>query len=275
MKPPFAYYGGKSGMAPLIASLLPPHRNYIEPFFGSGAVLFAKKPAVNEIVNDVDGSVVTFFRVLRERPDELEAVCALTPYARDEFTTADLAAGDLDELELARRFWVRVNQSFAKTARACGGWSVTTARNQGTPTTVLSRIGRFAACAERLRRVTIENCDGADLIERMAHAETAVYVDCPYPSESRLSTGDYRHDMGSEEDHRRLAKVLHATAAGVVLSGYPCPLYDELYDGWWSIDVATTAHSSNLRGPGRSGRIERIWSNRELDDGRLPLELVR
>ncbi len=65
--PPTSYYGAKTRLAPWIASLLPPDRTYIEPFAGSAAVLFAKPPSPTEILNDLDGAVVNFFRVLRRR----------------------------------------------------------------------------------------------------------------------------------------------------------------------------------------------------------------
>ena len=39
------YPGAKWGMAKEIVSLMPPHRSYLEPFFGSGAVLFNKPPS--------------------------------------------------------------------------------------------------------------------------------------------------------------------------------------------------------------------------------------
>lgn len=266
MKAPFAYFGGKSGMAAEVVALLPPHRVYLEPFFGSGAVLFAKPSATHEIVNDVDGAVATFFRVLRERPDELADACGLSPHCRDEFVAAADLNEDLDDLELARRFWVRVNQSFAKTAGVKTGWSVTTARTQSVPATALSRIGRFAGCAERLMDVTIENCDALGLIERLATADSAIYVDPPYLNSTRSGKGaskraDYRSEFNADDEHRALAEVLNACPGSVILSGYPAPLYDSLYRDWHRIDRAVTAFSSNALTNGREGRTEVIWLN--------------
>lgn len=274
MKAPFAYYGGKSGLAPLIVGMLPPHRVYVEPFFGSGAVLFTKRPSVHEIVNDLDHNVVTFFRVLRERPDELEMACRLTPYARTEYRLSELDE-DLDDLERARRFWVRVNQSFGKTAGRQTGFSVTNKRSVSTAASQWSRIGRFQAAAERLQRVVFECCDAASLIERMAvSSDTAVYVDPPYLAETRRGRdrqrpGDYLCDMGMPEDHERLAEVLLATPAAVVLSGYPSPLYDRLYADWWRLDVPVRVHASNAVTNSRGERTEVLWTNRPIDEGRL------
>ena len=267
MKPPFAYYGGKSRLAELIAGLMPAHRVYLEPFAGSLAVLFAKTPAVNEIVNDVDGAIVTFFRVLRDQPDELERVCSLTPYAREEFDAANDLAGD--DLELARRFWVRVNQSFGKTARSHTGWSITTARTQSPPNSVRSRIGRFAACAERLAQVSIECRDAVDVIQRISTPDTVVYADPPYTSSSRRNgrgktARDYRHDMGGVEDHERLAEALHQTDATVFLSGYRSDLYDELYGQWDRLDIDVHVGSACTRGVTGARAIECIWSNRPI-----------
>lgn len=270
MRAPFAYYGGKSGMAPTIADLFPPHRVYIEPFFGSGAVFFAKPPAVHEIVNDLDGAVVAFFRCLRDRRDELTEACALTPHARDEFDAAAMDE-DLDDLELARRFWARVNQSFAKTAGRQTGWSVTTARTQSVPASVAGRIGRFAACADRLAATSIERCDAADLVRRLATPDTVIYADPPYLADTRRSRragtacADYRVDMGDPERHEDLAEALRATEATVFLSGYHSPLYDGLYGDWDRIEWQAHAHSSNALRVNRGARTEVLWSNRPID----------
>lgn len=82
MKPPFPYFGGKMTIAPRIVDLLPPHQHYIEPFAGSMSVLLAKPPVKFETVNDLDGRLITFWRVLREQPAELIRRCALTPHSR-------------------------------------------------------------------------------------------------------------------------------------------------------------------------------------------------
>lgn len=121
LKPLVPYHGGKGRLAPWIVSLLPPHRVYVEPFAGSAAVLLAKAPSTHEILNDLDRNAMTFYRVLRDRAEDLELACRLTPYARDEFAAATLDDDGIDDLERARRWWVRTNQSFAHTAsdRTC------------------------------------------------------------------------------------------------------------------------------------------------------------
>lgn len=66
------YPGAKWGMAKEIVAMMPPHRSYLEPFFGRGAVLFNKPPSAIETVNDIDGDITNFFKVLREQPKELQ-----------------------------------------------------------------------------------------------------------------------------------------------------------------------------------------------------------
>lgn len=100
------YPGAKWGMAKEIVALMPPHRSYVEPFFGSGAVLFNKPPSAIETVNDIDGDIVNFFTILREQPEELAAAVSMTPYARDVFNDAHENRGSGD-LERAWKFAIR------------------------------------------------------------------------------------------------------------------------------------------------------------------------
>ena len=85
MKCVLKYPGAKNRIADWICEYIPPHEVYLEPYFGSGAVFFNKTPARIETVNDLDGNVVNYFRVIRERPQELMTQLEMTPYSRDEY----------------------------------------------------------------------------------------------------------------------------------------------------------------------------------------------
>jgi DNA adenine methylase len=268
MKPLVPYHGSKGKLAGWIAGLMPPHRVYIEPFAGSLAVLLAKRPATHEVVNDIDGDVVNFYRMLRERPEDLEQACRLTPYARDEFYAADIHQVGIDDLERARRWWIRVTQGFGAITRAGNGWALSTKQGGSDPGGVANRLDRFGAVVQRLSRVAVENRDACEVIEAHATAETVVYADPPYLGGTREmhSTKAYAHEMTSEDDHRRLAATLHETPATVLLSGYPSPLYDELYGDWHCIERRVTKWSSNGRATVRPKVTEVIWANRDLGE---------
>ena len=84
----FGWYGGKYSHLDWLLPLLPQTRQYCEPFGGSAAVLLNREPAEVETYNDLDGEVVNFFRVLRERKDDLVEAIGLTPFSRAEFALA-------------------------------------------------------------------------------------------------------------------------------------------------------------------------------------------
>jgi hypothetical protein len=69
-KPPFPWFGGKSRAASLIWERFGGVDNYVEPFFGSGAVLFGRPtPPGTETVNDLDGYVANFWRAVQHDPE--------------------------------------------------------------------------------------------------------------------------------------------------------------------------------------------------------------
>ncbi|MFZ5991696.1 MAG: DNA adenine methylase, partial [Deinococcota bacterium] len=91
--PPLRYFGGKSLLAPWIIAHFPRHRAYCEPFGGGASVLLQKPRVSLETYNDLGGRVVNFFRVLRERPDELTSLLELTRFADLRFERAQAAKG--------------------------------------------------------------------------------------------------------------------------------------------------------------------------------------
>jgi len=264
VKPPMPYFGGKMMTADWLISLMPEHQHYVEPFSGSLAVLLAKAPAKHETVNDLDGGLVTFWRVLRERPDELMRACALTPHARAEHASA-FSEPPTDDLERARRVWVQLTQGRAG-VRSRTGWRhyIDPAGSSASmPGYLRGYVDRMAAVAERLARVSLECRPAIEVIAAYGqHPDVLLYVDPPYLGSTRCRSWDgYPHEMRTEADHRALAEALRAARAAVVLSGYPSDLYDlELYADWDRV----TFTAGTGQGDGWGNRTEVVWSNRPL-----------
>lgn len=261
MKPPTPYFGSKATIAPWIVSLLPRHEHYVEPFAGSLAVLLAKRPSLMETVNDLDGDLMTFWQVLRDRPQDLVRVCELTPHSRGELDHAWEPTED--ELERARRVWVRLTQGRSGTMRRTG-W-----RHYKDPQSSLSMPGyleayrkRLLPVAERIADVSLECRPALELIAAYgSRASVLLYVDPPYLGTVRgSSNSNYGVEMRTDAQHRELAAALWDCTATVLLSGYASPLYDELYEGWHRYTAATwTANATSDK-----ARTEVVWSNRPL-----------
>jgi len=257
------YYGGKTLLAERIGELLPDHGHYVEPFAGSLAVLLAKQPSRMETVNDLDGDLMCFWKVLRDRPEDLARVCALTPHSRAEHDAAYGVLSGLDDLERARRVWVRLTQGRAGTLRRTGWRHYVDAGTSSTsmPRYLAGYLERMLPAAERLADVSLECRPALELIAAYGrHRSVLLYVDPPYLGGIR--DRNYRHEMTAQADHRELAAALHACRATVVLSGYASDLYDrELYPDWHRYELAAT--TGNASGGDRD-RVEVLWSNRPL-----------
>lgn len=261
MKPPFPYFGGKQRIAPWIVDLLPEHDHYVEPFAGSLSVLLTKAPSRMETVNDLDGELMTFWRILRDRPADLVRACALTPHSRAELAATWEPADD--DLELARRIWCRLAQGRSGTLRNTGWRHYIDPAGSATsmPGYLTAYVDRLAAVAERLRAVSLENLPALDVIGKYGkQTRCLLYVDPPYLGSTRPFS-NYRCEMKDAEEHRDLAAALTDCRAAVVLSGYHSPLYDELYAGWHRYETSTMTGNATTA----KARTEVLWSNRSLD----------
>ena len=252
------YHGGKWKLAPWILRHLPQHRVYVEPFGGGGSVLLQKPRSYAEVYNDLDGEIVNLFRVAREQGEALASACELTPFARAEFDLAYEPAGD--PLEQARRTLVRSFMGFgsAGISGQVTGFRSSVTRSYTTPASDWMHYpAHLRAVVQRLRGVVIENRDALDVMSHHDGADTVHYVDPPYVHSTRgmrTRAPAYRHEM-IDQQHRELAAHLAGLRGMVVVSGYRCDLYDELFDGWQRIDAA--AHADGAR-----DRVESLWLSR-------------
>ena len=259
----FGWYGGKFNHLDWLLPLLPPCHHYCEPFGGSAAVLLNREPSPVETYNDIDGEVVNFFRVLRDDAEALIRAIALTPFAREEFYVAVTTREDeqISDLERARRFFVRARQArtgLAQTA-TLGRWAncknTSRAGMSGVVSRWLGSVEALPEIAERLLRVQIENRPALDVIRLYDSPDTLFYCDPPYLPQTRGDTKAYRFEM-NELEHRQLARVLQSIKGRAAVSGYRCPLMDELYAGWRRFDAEPkNCHSI------KELRQESLWMN--------------
>lgn len=260
-RPVLRYHGGKARLRSWIISHFPPHRTYVEPFGGAASVLMGKPRSYDEVYGELDDEICNVFRVLRNPVlrERLTEACALTPFARAEFVLS--YEPHPDPVEQARRTVFRSMAGFGSPA-ASGrktGFRANSNRSNTTPAHDWTNYPQnIAAWGERLAGVVIENRPAADVIRQHDSPETLIYADPPYPHSTRTGTAKYdtiyRHEM-KDEAHHALAEVLHSCDGFVVISGYPCGLYDnELYADWHRVTRDALAD-------GAAKRTEVLWLN--------------
>lgn len=235
-------------MASKIIPLIPPHTVYVEPFAGGLAVFFAKPepPVTNsdhycEVVNDTDRRIVNFYRMLRDRPNDLVYACSMTPYSRVEHT--ETARQETDDLvESARRWYVDIQQSFSNKSRS--GWR-TSAFGRNNADSWGRAIDRLGDCAKRMRRVYIECQDALRVIERWDSPQTFFYCDPPYPG------SDQGHYAGyTQQDFDALVQTLDNCQGSFILSNYDQPNVPE---SWERHDFSAYC-SASCKGRAGNGR---------------------
>lgn len=259
---PVSYFGGKAFLAERLTAAFPPHKHYVECCGGSLAVLLSKKRSHMETVNDLDQVLQTFWRVLRDRPDDLERVCVLTPHSRAERELAYSFPPELDELEVARRVWIALTQGRTGSITRTG-W-----RHNVRPTStpfpvVLQRYSqRLAPAAARLQSVSLECRPAVDIVRAYGRERTSLlYVDPPYVTDPGVRRGgEYRVEMTSRDEHRELLEACLACDAAVVVSGYSSEVYDTALGGWYRYEIPMVTG----QGSGHGQRTEVVWSNRVL-----------
>ena len=242
----------------------------MEPYGGGASVLLRKPRAYAEVYNDLDGDIVSFFRVLRDDGEKLRIALELTPFAREEFHEAYEPTDD--QIERARRTVVRSFMGFGSAActqvsatKPGAGFKPSTgyrANSNNSGTTPAHDWANYPKnlpfLIERLQGVVIENRNAIEVMNQQDSSETLHYVDPPYVHSTRglkqwRTPQSYRHEM-SDDDHRKMAACLHSLKGMVVLSGYRCELYDELFKDWRRID--RDAHADGAR-----DRVESLWFN--------------
>lgn len=263
-RPALRWHGGKWRMAPWVISHFPSHRVYVEPFGGAASVMLRKPAIPAEVYNDLDMTVVTLFRVLRDpvKALELQRRLRLTPFARAEFDWSYEAA--VDDIDRAHKTIIRSFMGFGSDSvtRSCRtGFRTKLSDERALPSQSWSSFWEAVpSFTDRFSGVTIENKPALEIIDRYDMPQTLFYLDPPYLHGTRSSlvgrskrTHGYTHEM-SDDDHGQLLDRINAMSGMCIISGYPSPVYDASLSEWRRVERKAMAD-------GARARTEVLWLN--------------
>lgn len=219
IRSPIKWVGGKSRMRKQIVALLPKHTCYVEPFAGAAWVLFAKPLSNVEVINDIDGELINFFRIVKEFPEQFIATFEWELVSREKFDyLSSIDLSQLSDIERAHRLFYLIMAGWGgeldyprfQTSISDGGHGN---RLIGALKYLRSRI---EPVHKRLQTVIIENLHWEDCIQRYDSDKTVMYLDPPYPGNGV----NYKHNMRSWEAHQKLTDTLAQTKCKWILSSY-------------------------------------------------------
>ncbi|MBC5840777.1 DNA adenine methylase [Flavobacterium sp. F-380] len=257
----FNYFGGKFSWLDNIYKNFPEDFTHlIEVFGGSLAVSLNYRKECIKTANEINSEVTNFFQVLRDHEPELIRLLLLTPCSNLEYDNCWLKTDD--HIENARRFYVRVRQSFfgLGCSRKNKGWHFAKqngdTRGGETVSKWFNALEKLHEVAEVLRNnFQITNCDYKDILDKADFPKAFFYLDPPYSKRSRKSYNDYAFEF-SDEDHFELASKLAEIKGKAMISGYDCSLMNDLYKDWRKVKFPIK--KNNIR----SGEVQEvIWMN--------------
>lgn len=220
MKPPLTYYGGKQTLSKLIVSLIPKHKLYCEPFFGGGAVFFAKEPSNLEVINDTNGHLINFYKVIQTNYNKLNKEIQNTLHSREHHQAAKIVLGYpqlFDEIKRAWAIWTLANQSFG--SKLNGNWGFDKKENKSAKQLFAKRNNFTKHYVDRLDKVQIECRNALEVIQMLDSKDTFFYLDPPY---FNSNMGHYKGY--TKDDFEKLLIVLSKIKGKFILSSYPSEL---------------------------------------------------
>ena len=257
----FNYFGGKFTWIDYLYENFPEDFTHlVDLFAGSMVVSLNYYGKAIKTANEINRDITNFFEVLRDREADLIRLLLLTPCSESEYNNCWNQSDD--PVEQARRFYVRVRQSFfgLGAQRKNKGWHMAKQKVNATGGETVSRWNNAIEKLYEVADVIRENfqiiCgDYASAINRLDFPGAFFYCDPPYHLQSRKSSNDYKFEF-SDDDHEKLASRLHNIKGKAMISGYDCVLMNYLYDDWRKVKLPVK--KNNIR----SGEVQEvIWMN--------------
>jgi len=257
---PISYYGGKQLMARYILPNIPKHTVYVEAFAGGAAIFFAKEKSAVEFLNDTNGEIVNFYRVLRDKFPQLQKLVRSTLHSRDQHRRAFVIYKNSDmftDVQRAWALWMLSSQGYAGQLGSSWGREL---KSDKTAKAIRNKRDNFTELfEERLRDVSLECQDAVRLIKTTDAEDVFFYLDPPYYN---ANMGHY--DGYTIEDFEMLLKAISEAKGKFLLSSYPSEILTKYTKehGWFQIEIEQAVHASNK---GRR-KIEVLTANYDISN---------
>ena len=250
----FPYIGGDTKYATFIVSLLPRGSKFLEPFGGAGSVSLrvAHSNLYESMVwNDLDPLIYDAFRLIKHYPESIPLIQkALAKLSR---------CMDSEARGKAKEYLKEIRSKLASGSMSwplTGIWTVVLhyvchvpyksgimLRWTDNPRRYLNVGKHLRGKHHLLKRITIRNEDGIDLLLDNSEPNAVAYVDPPHLTESSRSTGYYRIDF-TEEKAMELDEVLRSLKMKILVKLSPSDLpYYKLAEEWEKIPLTYTKDS--------------------------------
>ena len=257
----FNYFGGKFTWLEYLYAEFPDSFNHLVDLFGgSFSVSLNYRGNVVKTANEINEDITNFFEVLRDHEPELIRLLLFTPCSNLEYNNCWQHSEN--KIENARRFYVRVRQSFfgLGAQRKNKGWHMAktqvNARGGETVSRWNNAIEKLHDVAEAIRSsFQITNWDYKECIQKIDFEKAFFYCDPPYVAETRASFNDYKFEF-TIQDHIDLSENLKSIKGLAMVSGYNSELYNDLYRDWRKVEFPVK--KNNIRS---SDVQEVVWMN--------------
>ncbi len=242
-RPVIGWPGGKTRMLKAILPLIPEHTQYCEVFGGGLAVFLAKPPGALEVINDINGDLVAFYRNARMHLEALLGELDLVLNSREEFEDYARQPG-LTEIQKAARWFIRNKLSFGGMG---GTFAITRTQPLGSRN---ARLLAIRSLSRRLDRTTIERRPWEKMLDSYDHAEAFFFLDPPY-----LDGAGEAYAGWSEHELARFCERVKKLRGAWMITFQDCPQIRDLMSRYCLKAISRANGIGNKQG--RTGRVYR------------------
>jgi DNA adenine methylase len=259
LKTPITYYGGKQSMAQTILPLIPDHNVYVEPFFGGGAIFFAKEQSRVEVINDINGEIVNFYKVVCTDFWKLNEMIQSTLHSRQQYDEAMVVYKHpemFDPIKRAWSFWILTQQGYVS---KIGSWGYDKADNRMPRAINNKKILFDQKVRFRLEHATIECNDAVKVILSRDTDQTFFYVDSPY-----IETNQGHYSGYTEQNFKTLLTTLQKAQGKFLVSHYKNDILSDFVkkNNWFYLEIEKHLSAS---GSGKR-KVEVLVANYDINE---------